>query len=88
MDPEQQRLCEALEQLHAELEKRQVIDADSRLLLKHLQSDIEAALKEQPCAPAPGPLRSRLDEVLAQIEEAHPQLTLAIQQVLDNLASV
>ena len=88
MDEEQQRLCEALERLHAELEKTRVVDAESRRLLMHLQSDIEAALQQEPCAPSPGPLRSRLDQALAHFEDSHPQLTLAIQQVLDNLASV
>ncbi len=88
MDEEQQRLCEALERLHAELEQTRVVDPESRRLLEHLRGDIEDALKEEPCAQSPGPLRSRLDQVLARIEDSHPQLTLAIQQVLDNLASV
>lgn len=88
MNQEQQQLCEALERLHAELEQTQVVDDDLRALLKHLQSDIEAALKEEPCVPAPTPLRSRLDNVLAQIEDSHPQLTRAVQQVLNNLANV
>lgn len=76
-----------LEQLHSELERAQTVDDESRQLLQHLQSDIQAVLKES-SASARASLRARLETALARYEDSHPQLTLTIKIVLDHLAQV
>lgn len=87
MDTDKPQLRRALEQLHAELEQTRTMDPESRQLLLHLQADIQAALTE-PSAAANATLGRRLDVAVAHFEESHPDLTLTIKQVLDNLACV
>ncbi len=87
MDEKRSELRDALERLHAELEQTRVLDAESRLLLKHLENDIQAVLKE-PTAASRASLSRRLDAAMAHFEESHPTLTLTIKQVLDNMAGV
>ncbi len=81
------QLRTTLEQLHAELERTQVVDDESRQLLQHLQSDIQVVLKE-PSAESRASLRNRLEGALAHFEDSHSQLTLTIKTVLDHLAQV
>ena len=81
------QLRQELEQLHAELERTEIVDAESRQLLEHLQNDIQAVLKHSDAANHAS-LVKRLNAVVSQFEESHPSLTLTIKQVLDNLASI
>ncbi len=83
MDPSQ--LHQTLTQLHAELEQTQVLDDESRQLLAHLQSDIQAALKE-PSPTTHKSLHDRLSAAVVHFEDSYPDLTLTLKQVLDNLA--
>ncbi len=76
-----------LEQLHAELENTKNVDPESRQLLEHLMSDIQAMLRE-PNASSRRSLNRRLNVAVAQFEESHPSLTITIQQVLDHLSNV
>ncbi|CAG0960942.1 hypothetical protein ANRL3_00872 [Anaerolineae bacterium] len=85
MDTSQLRTT--LEQLHTELERAQTVDDESRQLLQHLQSDIQAVLKESSDS-ARASLRTRLETALAHFEDSHSQLTLTIKNVLDHLAQV
>lgn len=87
MDDKNSQLRGALERLHTELEQTQGIDEDSRVLLRHLDSDIQAVLKK-PTAASRASLRKRLDAAMEHFEESHPALTLTIKQVLDNMAGV
>jgi Domain of unknown function (DUF4404) len=80
------QLEEKLEQLRAKLEETKPVDDESRELLEHLKGDIQTVLKE-PNAPHDS-LRQRLGAALAKFEDSHADLTLAIMQVLDNLAEV
>ena len=80
-------LKETLERLHAELERAQPIDDESRELLEHLKEDIQAVLKT-PDAASKNSLRKRLDLALAKFEDSHADLVLTIKQVLDHLAEV
>ena len=85
MDPTQ--LQQTLLQLHAELEQTQAIDDDSRQLLEHLQSDIQTVLKE-PTPTTRKSLGDRLTAAVVHFEDSHPELTLTLKQVLDNLAQI
>ncbi len=87
---EQQQLRETLEKLRAELEKHQPVDPESRDLLRRLQKDIQNTLEgsgEEQAAHYHS-LRGRLTTALDRLENSHPQLTLAIGRVLDNLAAI
>ncbi len=81
------QLRDTLERLHRELEQIQVVDVESRDLLRHLQNDIQAVLKDSN-ASTRASLRARLDVAAERFEDSHPNLTLMIQQVLDHLAQV
>ncbi len=85
MDENQPELQDALERLHAELERTKAVDPESRQLLAHLQGDIQTVLK-QPTPNSRASLRARLNSAVAQFEDSHPNLTLTIKQVLDHLA--
>ena len=87
MDDKRSQLRDALERLHAELEQTKGIDKESRMLLRHLDSDIQAILKE-PTAANRASLRRQLNAAIGHFEESHPALTLTIKQVLDNMAGV
>lgn len=87
MDTDKPQLREALERLHAELEQTKTVDPEARQLLQHLQNDIQAVLRK-PNASSWASLGRRLDDAVARLEETHPDLTLTIKQVLDNLAGV
>ena len=87
MDKDRTELREALERLHAELEQTRMVDPESRQLLRHLQGDIQTVLRS-PTEASRASLTARLDAAVAQFEESHPNLTLTIKQVLDNLAQV
>ena len=87
---EQQQLHDKLEQLHAELGKNQPADPDSRAVLDPLQKDVHNLL-QSPAGDRTAQyhsLRGRLNAALEHLEDSHPQLTLAIGQVLDNLAAI
>ena len=81
------QLHQKLAELHAELEQTQMVDEDSRQLLAHLQHDIQAAL-EEPNPATRQSLRDRLDAAVARFENSHPDLTLTLKQILDNLAQI
>ena len=81
------QLHQTLTQLHTELEQTQAIDDESRQLLEHLRSDIQAALKE-PSPTTHKSLRERLSAAVVHFEDSYPDLTLTLKQVLDNLAQI
>ncbi len=80
-------LAESLERLHAELERTETLDDETRQLLEHLDGDIRTVLKK-PSASTRATLGKRLEAAVARLEDSHPQLTLAMQDVLDHLANV
>ena len=83
--PEQNPLHDTLQNLHSELQQAQPADDKSREVISSLTQDVQGALAN------PGQhhtLRGRLEESVDHLEESHPQLTLAIGAVLDNLAAI
>jgi hypothetical protein len=85
MDPSQ--IHQTLTQLHTELEQMQALDDESRQLLEHLQNDIQAVLKE-PSPTTRKSLGDRLGAAVVHFEDSHPDLTLTLKQVMDNLAQI
>ncbi len=81
------QLRQTLEQLHAELERTESVDAETREGLRHLMSDIHGLLEEngQPPAHRSRTLNARLQEALLQLEVSHPHLALNVERVLDAL---
>lgn len=82
-----QELHEKLQQLHTELNRVESSDSNQREILQKVATDIEEMLlesgetKEHYLG-----LGERLKEAVAQLEASHPEATLRIRQVIDELA--
>ena len=86
--PEQPRLRQLLEQLHAELRRAHGLDDRSRDLLGGALSDIEDLLERAEGGKGPESITERLREAVGAFEETHPRLTEAIGRVADTLAKM
>jgi ribosomal protein L29 len=82
-----QQLHEKLEQLHTELNRVESSDSNQREILQKVATDIQELLVQ------PGDTTDhyqgfgeRLKEAVAQLEASHPEATLRIRQVIDELA--
>ena len=87
---ENQNLRQALEQLHAELQRTDSTDPKTRELLQHLINDIQNVLQDTRTESPPryDDLRQPLADSVKRLEDSHPSLVLTIGRVLDNLARV
>lgn len=88
---EQQKLRELLETLHEELGKVDSVDEATGGVLETLRDDIGKLVDEddQPSAmKTDEPLLERLNDAVSHFEAGHPRLSMAIQHVLDSLASM
>lgn len=83
--PEQNPLRDTLQNLHTELQQAQPADDKSREVINNLTQDVQGALANPDQHHT---LRGRLEDSIDHLEENHPQLTLAIGAVLDNLAAI
>ena len=83
--PEQNPLRDTLQNLHTELQQAQPADDKSREVINNLTQDVQGALANPDQHHS---LRGRLEDSIDHLEENHPQLTLAIGAVLDNLAAI
>jgi hypothetical protein len=82
-----QKLREQLEELHAELQRGESLNDDDRKLLQNLANDVRDALaRGDEQTEHYGGLSERLKEALAQVEASHPNATLLMRQVIDQLA--
>ena len=79
-----------LKQLHGELQQTQTVDAESRELLNRLMQEIQAVLDDSGAESKQKyePITERLQEAVEHLEDSHPQLTLTVGRVLDNLAAI
>ena len=82
-----QQLHEKLKLLHDELDQVEFTDSNQREILKKVASEIQDMLvrSEEGIQHYRG-LGERLKEVVAQIEASHPEATLRMRQVIDQLA--
>lgn len=77
-----------LQALHAELERADALSDDERALLVHVKQDVDESLARSASSePAHDEsLGRRLQEGIETFEATHPDLTLAMQRVLDSLS--
>ena len=84
---DKQTLRGQLEELHAELQQVESLDANEREMLQNLARDVQEALRrEDDSNEYYSSLGDRLREVIAQVEASHPRVTLLMRQVIDQLA--
>lgn len=84
---DKQQLHEKLQQLHAELDQVECSEGNQREILQKAASDIQDLLAQQEeSAEHYRYLRGRLKEAVAQLEASHPEATLRIRQMIDELA--
>jgi len=86
--PEQPRLRQLLEQLHAELQRADGLDNRSRELLGSALSDIDDLLEGAEGGKRPESISERLRDAVGAFEETHPRLTEAIGRVVDTLSKM
>jgi tRNA C32,U32 (ribose-2'-O)-methylase TrmJ len=84
---DKQQLHEQLEQLHAALHQADFSDNNEREILQKVVSDIQDILARQGDQTEDyRGLGKRLKDAVAQLEAAHPEATLLMRQVIDQLA--
>jgi methyl-accepting chemotaxis protein len=84
---DKQQLHEKLQQLHAELDQVESSRGKQREILQRVASDIQDLLaRQEEGAEHYRDLRERLKEAVAQLEASHPEATLRIRQMIDQLA--
>ena len=83
---DKKQLHEKLQQIHAELDQVECSD-NQREVLQKVASDIQILLARQDeGAEHYRDLGERLKEAVAQLEASHPEATLRIRQMIDELA--
>lgn len=87
---DKQQLHKRLEELHAELQQVDSVDAGERDILQKLTSDIEQWLAQKEGAPSHQykGLAERLREDVEQLEASHPQASMLMGQLIDALAKI
>jgi DNA repair exonuclease SbcCD ATPase subunit len=87
---DKQQLHRRLEELHAELQQVDTVDAGERETLEKLRGDIQQLLAQKDDAPSHQykSLSERLREDIEKLEASHPQATMLMGQVVDALASI
>ena len=84
---DKQELHEKLERLHAELNRAESSDTNQREILQQVVTDIQKMLARQgETTEQYRGLRERLKEAVAQLEASHPEATLRMRQVIDQLS--
>jgi Domain of unknown function (DUF4404) len=84
---DKQTLRAQLEELHAELQRVETLDANERRMLQDLARDVQAALNREDDRSQPyDSLGARLKEAVAEVEASHPRVTMLMRQVIDQLA--
>ena len=84
---DRQELHEKLERLHAELNRAESSDSNQREILQKVVTDIQKMLaRQEETTEHYHGLGERLKEAVAQLEASHPEATLRMRQVIDQLA--
>ena len=82
-----EELRSQLEKLHNELHQSPALDLQQRELLQTLADEIQALLKRDKVQRHHyTSLSERLNDVVAELEASHPQITLLMRQTIDSLA--
>ena len=87
---DKQQLHKRLEELHAELQQVDAVDASERETLQKLTSDIQELLaqKERASSHQYKSLAERLEEDIEKFEASHPQASMLMGQIVDLLAKI
>jgi chromosome segregation ATPase len=84
---DKQTLREQLQELHAELQQVESVNVTERNMLQNLARDIHEILqRKDDRAQHYNTLGDQLREVVAQVEAAHPRVTILMRQVIDQIA--
>jgi predicted glycosyltransferase len=84
---DKQQLHGHLEELHSELQQVETPDAKQQELIQSVARDVKQVLGKEDDSPQHySGLSERLNEAMAQLEASHPQITLLMRQVIDQLA--
>jgi hypothetical protein len=84
---DKQELQGRLEELHAELQKVETLDAGQQEMLQSVARDVKEVLEREGDNPHHySGLGERLSEAVAQLEASHPRTTMLMRQVIDQLA--
>ena len=74
------KLDALLEQVHAELQKVDKVDADSLKLLQDLEQDVQSLLKKAYAIETPS-IQERIQKAVEQFEVEHPTLTTLLSEI-------
>ena len=74
------KLDTLLEQVHAELQKVDKVDADSLKLLQDLEQDVQSLLKKADAIETPS-IQERMQKAVEQFEVEHPTLTTLLSEI-------
>ena len=80
-------MSELLEELHEELGKTKAMDEKGRQLLRHLDNDIRALLKETGDVQADETMLERFQDTIDHFENTYPRLTSALSHMLTILSN-
>ena len=84
---DRQQVHEKLKLLHDELDLAELPDSNQREILKKVASEIRDILaRQEDGVDHNSGLTERVKEAVAQIEASHPEATLRMRQVIDQLA--
>ena len=84
---DRKQVHEKLKRLHEELDQVELPDSNQREILVKVASEIQQMLTlvEEGTGQTSG-LTARLKDLVTQIEASHPEATLRMRQVIDELA--
>jgi len=80
-----------LRRLHAELEEGPPVDEPTRALLATVLEDLRRTLDREPegrPAAEPPSIAARLRDATGHLEETHPRITAAVEELADALTSI
>ena len=86
--PDKSEIRQMLIQLHELLENAQAegMDDNDQALMRHLMTDIQAALDRAEHDTQDDSLAERMQDAITRLEVTHPSLTSLIQKVVDTLS--
>lgn len=84
---DRQQVHEKLKLLHDQLDQVELPDSNQREILMKVASEIQDVLtRQEEGTKHRSGLTERLKEAVAQIEASHPEATLRMREVIDQLA--
>jgi len=85
---EKEKLDKLIDELHAQLDRAETLDDESRAALRQSAQELRARSERGNDDEADKSLLDRLNEAVVQFEGTHPELALAITQVITALVDI